>query len=718
MRAFPPKAVAQSITKANVFLDEVARDLWSLWPTLLQRADPYLRDLHASGASHDQATAFLFYAACLTQHTPHALPWAHFCVSEPKKAKEVSNFLKAVGANASSFGSLLVETETMQGRGVVLTDLRDDAVKRTDIARLEKDDLASFDNDRLRQAIKKILDLEVSHTETGRLDFPSLEEHWDSRWSWAVNGSHSSQLGRELHSLPWPKERIHKIHRRAWLEAVEADPRVEWDGTTYVSSSPKFETGKTRAIFACDTRSYLAFEHLMQTLEANWRGTRVILNPGKGGHIGMAERVTRCRNRSGISLMLDYDDFNSHHTNAAMAILIDETCKKTGYPAELAAPLVASFSKQKIFFGGKYIGVSAGTLMSGHRCTTYINSVLNMAYLMCVLGDDYVLERPTMHVGDDVYFGARDYRDAGYIVTSVMNSRLRMNRTKQSVGHVSTEFLRVASDKRDSYGYLARAIAATIAGNWVSDKLLDPYEALTTMVSSARTLANRARSSLVPLLLVSSVRRVVASDSLDDTKLKGILLGAIAINDGPQFHSSGGHARVSVRAEFVSKDDFGYSVLPSLATSSYLSKCATVLEINTLNEAGISVQKQMLRSSWDKSLTHSDKSFEKLIFGNVERFPSRGSVRAEDLIRTPKPPGVLLKYPLLVLAKERLPAATIARAVAAAGGNPHVNDLALEAWGEYSNPAIVNTVLSYSDAATLAKRTAVSVLTSTRRCYV
>lgn len=416
--------------------------------------------------------------------------------------------------------------------------------------------------------------------------------------------------------------------------------------------------------------------------------------------------------------MLDYDDFNSQHSTRAMQVVLEETCDATGYPAELAETLIQSLERQDIYLGSTLVGRCAGTLMSGHRATTYFNSVLNMAYLMVVLGDEYVLSHPSLHVGDDVYLGATDYADAGYIVERIIASPLRMNRSKQSVGHVSTEFLRVANTARDSYGYLARAVAGTVAGNWYSDRRLNAAEALTTMVTNARTLANRSRQSIAPLLLVSAVKRSLASASLDEATVSRLLTGEWAVNDGPQFISSGRHRSLPVTPVFTYRDQEGYGDLPCLASTSFLSKCASPLEVDTLTAAGISVKGQMVMSSWSKSVDFSGRPLETLRVGPLRSWEAVGSIPAEDALTHPKPHGVLLKYPLLVLAKSRLPERVLRTAVAAAGGNASARDIALEAWGEYSHGCIVRSVLSYSDAASLGRRVWESVLTSNRRCFV
>lgn len=717
--AFPYKAFPQALTKANVYLDEVGRDLWRLDRNFCYEIHPYLKLLQKEGVTHDRACAFVLYAWCVRGQLDDASRWAAGVILRPDYAKEVSNFIKAIGTNGSALGAVMVEADTLQGRGTGDIDLVAEAKKRISLSYIKDKMLAEFDEERLRQSVRKILQMEVKlgHGHE-RVDFQTWQEHWDSRWAWAVNGSHSSRVDQWVRPGYVKHPDIFRYHRRAWLEEIEDDPRPRWDGTTYVSGSKKLEAGKTRAIFACDTVSYLAFEHLMGPVEKVWRGERVVLNPGKGGHLGMAERVARNRARSGISLMLDYDDFNSHHSLSAMKLVIDELVAHTGYDRAKGELLIDSLEKQEIYVGGRYIGRAAGTLMSGHRCTTFFNSVLNMAYLMCVLGDDWLFSKPSLHVGDDVYLGVKDYQEAGHVVEAVMNSRLRMNPRKQSVGHVSTEFLRVASAGRASYGYLARAIGSLVSGNWASDAKLNPFEALTTMLASARTLANRSSSPLVPLLLRSSVKRALGKVRLDDSMLDELLCGGLAVNNGPVFKSSGTYRYVEIRPTAVKRDKHGYAPLKIHATKSYLNKCATELEQSILQRAGVSVVEDMEKSSYSKTLRFDDSYFETLTVSEVLSSPAVGSVSAESLLRTPSPRGLLTEYPLLVLAKNRIPERLVREALALAGGDPNTRNLELDAWGEFKHGCIVNTVLSYSDAATLGKRTRNSVLTSTRKCYV
>ncbi|AZT88631.1 RNA-dependent RNA polymerase [Colletotrichum caudatum totivirus 1] len=716
---FPYKPQRQSLTKANVYFNECQRDLWRLDPNFCYEANPYIELLAKEGVTNDAATAFLMYAYALRPHCNAALVWSCTAILSPKLAKQVSVFLKAVGGNATRLGARLVEGESLSGRGVGDLDLKDEARKRCDPAYIRENMLAEFDEQLLRRAVRRVLEEEIIPDPVlGRaVEFPKLEDHWTSRWSWAVNGSNSGILDRVLRPGHEKHPDIERYHRRAWLEELEHDPRIGWDGTTYVSASPKLEHGKTRAIFACDTVNYLAFEHLLGAVEKRWRGRRVILNPGRGGHLGMCERVRRARDRSGISLMLDYDDFNSHHSTKSMQVVIDELATYTQYDPSLARTLISSLDKHRVYCGSEFIGTAAGTLMSGHRGTTFFNSVLNRAYLVLVLGDEFMERCPALHVGDDVYLGVRNYSEAAFVARNVFASRLRMNRSKQSIGHISTEFLRVATSGRESYGYLTRSIAAAVSGNWVNERILDPADALTSIIGTARTMANRADNQQVPLLLVTALSRLIGPDSLDDSSTRDLLLGRLAINNGPQYVSGGTYRYLTISNVFEEEPLTGVTPLVLNATKSYLAKHSSPLEIQVLAENGLSVEKEMEKSSYSKSLRYS-KSISSVSITGPHTSRAVGSARAEDLLHVKKSRGVLAQYPLLVLVKNRLSDDSLRRAVKLAGGNPNASDITLEAWGEYKHGCIINAVLSYSDASSLGKRTRASVLTATRRCFI
>ncbi|AZT88629.1 RNA-dependent RNA polymerase [Aspergillus homomorphus totivirus 1] len=709
VRLFPLKANPAAANKVNVFLSEALRDLKAYSPSHYMSAAAALWQYRGE-LFNDQATGVVLYGTGLAGcGVSDAYAVAAALAADEACAKALTTVLKAIGANGCRLGAALVEANTLRGRDVGDLDLLDEALYRT-TGRVEEK-LAHFDDDALRAACREVLQQEIVHGPSGYLvEFPTLAEHWDERWAWAVNGAHSGHVSRLYPRAPRPSGMLRE-HRRAWLESVTEDPRPSWDGHTFVSVSPKLESGKTRAIFACDTVSYLFFEHLLSPVEKRWRNRHVILDPGKGGHVGMAFATAAARDRAGVSMMLDYDDFNSHHSNRAMQILFEELCDLTGYPPEYARVLIKSFEMCDIYLGDRCVGRALGTLMSGHRGTTFINSCLNRAYLLIVLGHEFVNKASTLHVGDDVYFGVSTYRQAGWVARTLKGSRLRMNPIKQSVGHVTTEFLRNAASGRVTRGYLARGVAGIIAGNWVGDFALSPSEAIASMIAAGRTIANRSGVAFLPLLLFSSVVRMTGLPKEDHSRLRELLLGTAALDNGPQFYHSGYYRSVPLRVQISTTDRFGLTPLPRAATVAFLTKAAEPVEVSVLTQAGVSVVGAMEEASFRKSLPARYNNYETVRLGGVEISQAIGTASVADLINVSPPVGVLSKYPLLTLARQRLPEWLVRWAVAQVGGNPSAADINLEAWGEYKHGCIIANPLSYSDAAMYGHRTNASVLT-------
>ncbi len=96
---------------------------------------------------------------------------------------------------------------------------------------------------------------------------------------------------------------------------------------------------------------------------------------------------------------MDYEDFNSAHTIDAQKIVVEELF--VGLEPKWHNWLIDSFDDIKVRdLQGEWRRVN-GTLMSGHRMTSVINTILNAAYIRLVLGDELYLRIHSEHVGDD-----------------------------------------------------------------------------------------------------------------------------------------------------------------------------------------------------------------------------------------------------------------------------------------------------------------------------
>ncbi|AAS68036.1 truncated RNA-dependent RNA polymerase [Chalara elegans RNA Virus 1] len=314
---FPKKNFGAASVKVNVHLGPLLRAvMFELGSARLGE----LLSLLEAGMYADVVCSYILYALTLEHHIgSRGVHIAAAMVRQPANAKGLSNACKALGLNATFPGAMLVEGISLQGRGCKPVDLADELYKRTDPVGVQEQVLPLSDD--LRRAIDATIEHELP---VGEL--PDMEEWWSSRWLWCVNGSQNRSSDAALGLDHVPSDLLgSQRYRRMAAEEVSLNPIYAWDGYTEVSFSEKLECGKNRAIFACDTRSYFGFSYLLGEVQKRWRNSRVLLDPGKSGYLGLARRLLRGSVRGGVNLMLDYDDFNSHHSIETMKYVFLKT---------------------------------------------------------------------------------------------------------------------------------------------------------------------------------------------------------------------------------------------------------------------------------------------------------------------------------------------------------------------------------------------------------
>jgi len=692
---FPTKRHAAAAAKVNVKLPELMVSLKRMGKTATALG---MISLTAGLVSEDQMINAVLYGFGL-EATFGAMGWdiATYFILNPKIAKNISVSLKALGAQTTREGALLVEAETLQGRMAGPIDLEAEAAYRCSPAGVAAKVID--EPELMREHIRAVIEAELQDRDCS---LPDLHQWWSSRWLWCVNGSQTAASSRSLGLDPKRNSATHdRDYRRMASEALEREPVTGWDGRTDVSSSIKLENGKQRAIFACDTTSYFAFSYILGETEKLWKNERVILNPGVGGHIGIARRVRNAQRGGGVNLMLDYDDFNSHHATSVMKIVFECLCDRFGAPAWYRNVLTASFDKMYLRVGGQLQRV-LGTLMSGHRGTTFVNSVLNAAYVRCAIGGSAFSKMISLHAGDDVYIRCNTLSDCERILYSCKEFGCRMNPTKQSIGFVGAEFLRVAISKTASYGYFARGVAGFVAGSWVTFDPLKPAEGLTNAISGTRTLINRSGCKSLPRLIAPALRW---TRGIGVRRLIGLLSGELALEGAPVYNSDGWIRNISMK---VSND------LPSPpaqvwsrnATRDYLTDHLQDVEVTAIQMAGVDASNLLVASSYSKGLNKkSGMPNPQPIFKTVKPRLAYGYVNAIDLLDVKPERGVLSQYPVLRLFENRLSDRDLRELVLLVGGNHTARDIREEAFGITAMSKNIIGALSYSDAASLSSRT-------------
>jgi hypothetical protein len=311
------------------------------------------------------------------------------------------------------------------------------------------------------------------------------------------------------------------------------------------------------------------------------------------------------------------------------------------------------------------------------------NSILNAAYISIAAPE--LQKCRSWHTGDDVFIAAPDMDVAHSVLTDLLNSPIRLNKSKQIVGSLGGEWLRVSFNENVGRSYIARSVASLVSGNWVADTVLSREEYINTYLSYAWTFRNRTDVTTTGLCLQSSFRRRVPELARFAT---GLLTNTRSFNGSPVFTEA---PQVSVcYAEFSRVKGRPDKNLPSLATQDYIDNH---VDHRLLNTAGITpgeLKGLMLEASYAKALESSDA------ITNV--WEGVGSVRVHvSLKRIPRQyhKGVLSSIFPLTFIKSRLTRQQLIALLYAFGHEPK-SDVMTQAWGSKSPLATTSGHVSWS----------------------
>jgi hypothetical protein len=312
-----------------------------------------------------------------------------------------------------------------------------------------------------------------------------------------------------------------------------------------------------------------------------------------------------------------------------------------------------------------------------------------------------------MHVGDDIVIYTHNLSEAAAIVSEVGASPLRMNPAKQSVGAVTSEFLRVAVGAQASRGYANRCISSVVSGNWTHLVKVEPGEALQMFVSNAWTLRNRTGNTAITDLMVTSMERLTG---IPVTEGREVLRGNVQVNDLPYRSNKRrvctytyDHAKTQVRSHSM----FG-TLTKSYATHDYLSGHCDPFEREVLEKYRLGVKQAMFEASYAKTfverMPHNHRISRDTSF---KRGPNKygGEVDTAGAVFDRKAePGVLSGYPILQLVRNALTDSML-KDILSMLGRVDAVDPYFTAWGTQSRGVNVDGWLPFSDASRAGGRT-------------
>lgn len=294
----------------------------------------------------------------------------------------------------------------------------------------------------------------------------SWRDYWDARVSTMPNGSVVSQYEEDLR-LKRQLPREGKV-KSGWFAASRNRSHQAWldrRPSIYASTSTKYEWGKVRALYGCDVTSFLHADFSMRCVENTLPSYFPV---GERANDRYVRRVLDHMDY-GVPFCYDYDDFNSQHSISSMQAVIDAWGMVYGdqlTPEQLAslAWTKASIADQTVKFGDvKRVERVNGTLLSGWRLTSFINTVLNRVYLEeagLLNNVEYAV-----HNGDDMYASCETIQNALNVVTRGRQLGIRAQVSKTNIGTIG-EFLRVDARAANPTGaqYLTRAVATAVHG--------------------------------------------------------------------------------------------------------------------------------------------------------------------------------------------------------------------------------------------------------------
>lgn len=365
----------------------------------------------------------------------------------------------------------------------------------------------------LRQKLDQIVPSLISPT---HCQVP-FERFYDRRHEWIASGSSAgfrmpkdAKLGK-LSGAP--------VNKRIWAESHDFTHiqqfMINSRPVELATASEKFENGKARAIYGVVPEHYVINTYVTHGMEE-----RLHTVPGlEKGASGLAELVYIAK-RLSISedakqecTMLDYADFNIHHTPEAQHVLFSAildagtskgACKDWQHATQWLA--AAKLNQQVIFPGqAKALKVTQG-MFSGTRSTDLINTLLNLAYFQ--VAQDYVsrlgVEGDNMyhvHQGDDVWLSSTNPLWGRLIYYVLNNQGFIFQASKQMFGQGRGEFLRVLYQRGTASGYLMRALVNFILRPLQNSMNIGAVEWANTATESSRMLHRRGLRLLYSRIL-------------------------------------------------------------------------------------------------------------------------------------------------------------------------------------------------------------------------
>jgi len=333
----------------------------------------------------------------------------------------------------------------------------------------------------------------------GRPKMYNWKNFWDSRWQWAPTGAYSSQYEEDKAFAHQEHDMRHKFYGFCAMPDVDYSYFIERKPEMFAKASVKYEWGKQRAIYGVDNTNFIISSFGMAGCE------ELLSKMFPIGQEAESKKVARSVEevlKNGVPYCFDFEDFNSQHSTEVMRSVLHAymvVFKDKVDPEQLGAIdwLYESLGNVTIKQLDGKMYTTEGTLLSGWRLTTFMNTVLNYIYTKVMMGDTTFT---TTHNGDDILGAVTNINQIRNMEDNAIKHNIRFQNSKCFLGGIA-EFLRVDHNNGLGTQYLARAVSTFVHGPTEMAIPNDPVAIINSILTRADELTSRqANPEIVSIL--------------------------------------------------------------------------------------------------------------------------------------------------------------------------------------------------------------------------
>ena len=454
---------------------------------------------HISGVTEAVVSTFLCYIMYARPQVAYLVATSSTIWSGTKdvatlvaRLKQVSTPLKSLQRYDILDLSQLFELQVLVNRGIGSIDWAKERENR------EKPDVVKCDPRLVYEAARGVFKMGRRHGyKYSKMD---VDKYVKSRWEWVPTGSVHSQYPKDHDYIVKDYRHRSKFVTLNSMSSKHIKAMFARQPEMHAWASVKHEWAKQRAIYGVDLTSSVITNYAMYRCEESLKHRFPV---GEDAEAGRVHARLKMMLQGAESFCYDFDDFNAQHSIESMqAVLMayydefkgnmtEDQDRAMQWVIHSAADMTIHCNEAK----RNDVYRANGTMLSGWRLTTFMNSVLNYVYFVVSGALDTSGVVDSVHNGDDVLLSVRSLKTVLSIDRKMSAINARSQPTKCNVFSIG-EFLRVEHkvDKTDGLGaqYLTRAAATMVHSRVESQAPLRVTEALKAYVTRAEEITARA----------------------------------------------------------------------------------------------------------------------------------------------------------------------------------------------------------------------------------